>query len=60
MGFTGIPLIRQGGAHAFARGGDGGRRGGKMGYRVFRVALEPDEDVWRAYVPALEPRGAAT
>lgn len=27
---------------------------------VFPVALEPDEDVWRAYVPALESRGAAT
>ena len=27
---------------------------------VFPVVLEPDEDVWRAYVPALESRGAAT
>lgn len=27
---------------------------------VFRVVLERDEDVWRAYVPELEARGAAT
>lgn len=27
---------------------------------VFQVVLEPDEDVWRAYVPELEARGAAT
>jgi predicted RNase H-like HicB family nuclease len=27
---------------------------------VFPVVLEPDEDVWRAYVPELESRGAAT
>lgn len=27
---------------------------------VFPVALEPDEDVWRAYVPELESKGAAT
>ena len=27
---------------------------------VFRVVLEQDEDVWRAYVPELEARGAAT
>jgi len=27
---------------------------------VFRVVLEPDEDVWRAYIPDLESRGAAT
>ncbi|MGB6686729.1 MAG: type II toxin-antitoxin system HicB family antitoxin [Terracidiphilus sp.] len=27
---------------------------------VFRVVLEPDEDVWRACVPDLESRGAAT
>ncbi len=27
---------------------------------VFPVALERDEDVWRAYVPQLESRGAAT
>jgi len=27
---------------------------------VFRVVLEPDENVWRAYVPELEARGAAT
>jgi predicted RNase H-like HicB family nuclease len=27
---------------------------------VFPVAIESDEDVWRAYVPELESRGAAT
>lgn len=27
---------------------------------VFPVVLERDEDVWRAYVPELEVRGAAT
>jgi predicted RNase H-like HicB family nuclease len=27
---------------------------------VFRVILEPDEDAWRAYLPDLESRGAAT
>lgn len=27
---------------------------------VLPVVLEPDEDVWRAYVPELESRGAAT
>lgn len=27
---------------------------------VLRVILEQDEDVWRAYVPELEARGAAT
>lgn len=27
---------------------------------VFRVVLEPDEDAWRAYIPDLESRGAAT
>jgi len=27
---------------------------------VFRVVLEPDEDVWRVYVPGLEEQGAAT
>jgi predicted RNase H-like HicB family nuclease len=27
---------------------------------VFPVVVEPDEDVWRAYVPDLEARGAAT
>jgi predicted RNase H-like HicB family nuclease len=26
----------------------------------FPIVLEPDEDVWRAYVPELESRGAAT
>jgi predicted RNase H-like HicB family nuclease len=27
---------------------------------VFRVVLEPDEDVWRAYIPELEKKGGAT
>ena len=27
---------------------------------IFRVVVEPDEDVWRAYVPELEAKGAAT
>jgi predicted RNase H-like HicB family nuclease len=27
---------------------------------VFPVVVKPDEDVWRAYVPDLEARGAAT
>ena len=27
---------------------------------IFPVVLEPDEDVWRAYVPELEEKGAAT
>jgi predicted RNase H-like HicB family nuclease len=27
---------------------------------VVQVAVEPDEDVWRAYLPDLESRGAAT
>lgn len=27
---------------------------------VLRAVLEPDQDVWRAYVPGLEARGAAT
>ncbi len=27
---------------------------------VFPVVVEPDEDVWRAYVPELESMGAAT
>ena len=27
---------------------------------IFPVTLEPDEDVWRAYVPELEEKGAAT
>ena len=27
---------------------------------LFPVVLEPDEDVWRAFVPDLEARGAAT
>ena len=27
---------------------------------IFPVALEHDEDVWRAYVPDLEENGAAT
>jgi predicted RNase H-like HicB family nuclease len=27
---------------------------------VFRVVLEQDEDVWRAFIPELESKGAAT
>ena len=27
---------------------------------IFPVVVEPDEDVWRAYVPELEAKGAAT
>jgi predicted RNase H-like HicB family nuclease len=27
---------------------------------VVQVVVEPDEDVWRAYIPNLEDRGAAT
>lgn len=27
---------------------------------LFRVVVEKDEDVWRAYMPELEARGAAT
>ena len=27
---------------------------------LFRVVVEKDEDVWRAYVPELESRGATT
>jgi predicted RNase H-like HicB family nuclease len=27
---------------------------------IFPVVVEPDEDVWRAHVPQLEQRGAAT
>ena len=27
---------------------------------IFPVVLEADEDVWRAYIPELEARGAAT
>jgi predicted RNase H-like HicB family nuclease len=27
---------------------------------TFRVVVEPDEDRWRAYCPALEAQGAAT
>ena len=27
---------------------------------VYRIVIEPDEDVWRAYIPELEAMGAAT
>ena len=27
---------------------------------TFRIVVEPDEDRWRAYAPALEAQGAAT
>ena len=26
---------------------------------IFRVVLEPDQDVWRAFIPELEAKGAA-
>lgn len=35
-------------------------RGGKVKTCVFRVVVEPDEDRWQAYCPALEEYGAAT
>ena len=31
-----------------------------MASYIFRIVLEPDEDVWRAYIPELESLGAAT
>ncbi len=31
-----------------------------MNSYIFPVVLEPDEDVWRAYIPDLEAQGAAT
>jgi predicted RNase H-like HicB family nuclease len=27
---------------------------------VFHVGLEPDQDVWRAFIPELEAKGTAT
>jgi predicted RNase H-like HicB family nuclease len=27
---------------------------------IVQVTLEPDEDTWRAFIPSLESRGAAT
>ena len=35
-------------------------RGGDLTSYVLRVVLEADEDTWRAYVPELEAKGAAT
>ena len=35
-------------------------KGGKMTTYVFKVVVEPDEDKWSAYCPALEKEGAAT
>jgi predicted RNase H-like HicB family nuclease len=35
-------------------------QGGNLKSHVFRVVLEPDEDVWRAYIPELENKGGAT
>jgi predicted RNase H-like HicB family nuclease len=32
----------------------------RMKSYVFRVVLEPDQDVWRAFIPELEEKGAAT
>jgi predicted RNase H-like HicB family nuclease len=36
------------------------RRGKGMKTYIFRVVIEPDEDVWAASCPALEYLGAAT
>jgi predicted RNase H-like HicB family nuclease len=35
-------------------------RGDKLTTYTFRVAVEPDEDRWRAFAPGLEHLGAAT
>jgi predicted RNase H-like HicB family nuclease len=35
-------------------------KGRHMTSYVFRVVVEPDEDKWHAYCPALLPYGAAT
>jgi predicted RNase H-like HicB family nuclease len=32
----------------------------RMTTYVFKVVIEPDEDAWHAYCPALLPQGAAT
>jgi predicted RNase H-like HicB family nuclease len=34
--------------------------GSSMTSYILDVVVEPDEDVWRAYIPALEAQGAAT
>ena len=34
--------------------------GGCLKSYIFRITLEPDEDVWRACIPELEEKGAAT
>src|SRR5882724_5591800 len=53
---------------ACARAGER-RRYGTMGHEsqedgvttyTFRIVVEPDEDRWRAYAPALEAQGAST
>lgn len=36
------------------------KEGKRVKSYVFPFVVEPDEDVWRAYVPDLESRGAAT
>lgn len=33
---------------------------GQPAAHTFRIVIEPDEDRWRAYTPALEHLGAAT
>ena len=33
---------------------------GHMTTYVFKVVIEPDDDTWHAYCPALLPQGAAT
>ena len=35
-------------------------KGGEMTTYIFRVVVEPDEDKWSAYCPALLEQGAAT
>jgi len=35
-------------------------RGEEMKTYIFKVAVEPDEDRWFAYCPALEEKGGAT
>jgi predicted RNase H-like HicB family nuclease len=36
------------------------KKGDGMTTYTFRVVVEPDEDRWRAYSPALEAQGAST
>jgi hypothetical protein len=36
------------------------RREDRFATYTFKVVVEPDEDRWRAYCPALEAQGAST